>query len=260
MFTASGKGTRELAVFHGYRQLVLWRAPGRAMLSYHACPFLYLILVLHGRRGGDRVQVGGRRRCHPLQRSAARERTEGGAEGTTDVCRSEGSKYTLATPRYRFQTNAGVSELRRVSTHPGPGVHEYRHRHRGRHHPTDCPTGRFSGCNTRWSARAGCAGKWRSVHHLACRSGHSLDPGVSSGSNRRQCMHLGGGDFPRTAALVAVADTTRETALTSCPASRRWRFSGFPPLRFGHAAVPGSAHARACRPPGALGWRSPGDC
>jgi hypothetical protein len=74
---------------------LLCPAAHRTMLKPYARNFVYLIVgPLYGSVRSYRVQVGGRERCHSLQRSTARECAEGNASPAADL---QGTEATSGT-------------------------------------------------------------------------------------------------------------------------------------------------------------------
>ena len=74
---------------------LLCPAAHRTMLITYARNCVYLIVgPLHGSVRSHRVQVGGRERCHPLQRSTARECAEGNGSPAPDL---QGTEATAGT-------------------------------------------------------------------------------------------------------------------------------------------------------------------
>jgi hypothetical protein len=204
-----------VAVLHGYRYSLLWPAPGTAMLVPYAHPAVYLnVDCLHGCRFSDRVQVGRRERCRPLQRSAPRECSEGGAEGAADLYRSESSIRTAATcPEPGAQPGSRVSELFDLRADERSGVHEHGHGHSGCYDTTRSSARRHCSRNARRATRPGRAGEWWRIHDLASGPGYALDSNGRSGSERRDCLPVTRSDLPRPSTFAAVTNSTRPTTL-----------------------------------------------
>jgi hypothetical protein len=230
-----------VAVCHEYRHLLLWPTARTAMLSPHARTSVYHIVRLQkvacgafcpppkgatfgGYRlpgvlgrcyGSDCVQVGGRQRCGPLQRSASRERPEGRVEGTADLSGSQDSSHSGGTFLQGDTTEggSGLSELWNLRANRGPGVHEHRYGNGRRDFSTSGSARRYRHSDTGWPERPRGTGKRRSVHDFARGSGYSLDSDDDQGSKRRHRLQHTSSDLPRAAAVTPVTDPARQATL-----------------------------------------------
>ncbi len=89
------------------------------LCSLHMRTALYVLLALAapGLRRPDRLQVGGRERCHALFGSARRGRRESGAEQRPQSCRLPGA-FLLRPRRRSSRTKAGPVYSRFVVASP----------------------------------------------------------------------------------------------------------------------------------------------
>src|ERR1700753_1586881 len=98
MRTRDLQNSAAMAVLHGYRHWLLWAHVGPAMLAPYAHHPVYLnVSGLHGCHRRHRVQVGRREWGDPFQRSAPRECSESGAEGSSDFQCSEDFHVTVTS-------------------------------------------------------------------------------------------------------------------------------------------------------------------
>jgi hypothetical protein len=208
---------RRVAVLHGYRHSLWWDTPGPAMLVAYAHNPVYLnVPRVHGCCSGDRVQMGRREWCRPLQRSAPRECSEGGAESTANLFRSEdvGADAVLQDSGAEVICFR-VSELLGLRTHERAGVLEYGYRQRRCDDSTCCTAGRYGGCDARRTTRSRCAGERRPIHDLTGRPGRALNSNGGQGSSGRYGVLVGVSDLLRSTAFPAVTHQSDQTTLTA---------------------------------------------
>jgi hypothetical protein len=210
-----GQNTRRMAVLHGYRHSLWWHTSGPAMLVPYAHNPVYLnVPRVHDRCCGDRVQMGRREWCPPLQRSAPRECSEGGAESTANLFRSEdvGAATVLQGAEV---VCSRVSELLGLRTGERAGVHKHGHRQRRCDDSTWCTAGRYRDCDARRTTRSRCAGDRRPVHDLTGRPGHAHNSNGGQGSSGHHGVLVGFRDFLRSTAFRAVTHQSCQTTLTA---------------------------------------------
>ncbi len=220
-----------MAVLHGYRHSLLWLTPGPAMLIPYAQNPVYLPILLigprlHGRCSGDRVQMGRRGWRRSLQRSAPRKCSKGGAQGPSDLFRSEdlGTDAVLQLQASRAQVfGSRVPELRGVRAGERAGFPEHGYRHRRCDGSTGRAAGRYRGCDARRSTCSRRAGKRRAVHDLARRPGHTLYSNGGQGSRWHYSVLVAGRDLLRSTTFIAIANESRQTTLTECHDALRRR-------------------------------------
>jgi hypothetical protein len=213
----SSGNRRRLAVLHGYRHSLWWHTPGPAMLVAYAHNPVYLnVPRVHGRCSGDRVQMGRREWCRPLQRSASRECSEGGAESTANLLRSEdvGADAVLQDSGAEVICSR-VSELLGLGTDERAGVLEHGHCHRRCGNSTSCTAGRHGDCDARRTTRSRCAGERRPIHDLTGRPGRALNSIGGQGSSGRHGVLVGVSDLLRSTAFRAVTHESYQTTLTA---------------------------------------------
>jgi hypothetical protein len=209
----SSGNRRRVAVLHGYRHSLWWHTSGPAMLVAYAHNPVYLnVPRVHDRCSGDRVQMGRREWCRPLQRSAPRECSEGGAESTANLFRSEdvGADAVLQDSRAEVVCSR-VSELLGLRTGERAGVLEHGHRQRRCDDSTCCTARRYGGCDARRTTRSRCAGERRSIHDLTGRPGRALNSNGGQGSSGRHGVLVGVRDLLRSTAFPAVTHQSCQT-------------------------------------------------
>ena len=212
-----------MAVLHGYRHSLWWHAPGPAMLAPYAHIPVYLnIPRLHGRCSGDRVQMGRRGWCGPLQRPAPRECSEGGAESTSNLFFSEdvGAGAALQDSGVE-KLGSRVSELLGFRAGQRAGVLEHGHRHRRCDDSTYCSPRRFGGCDARRPTRSRRTGERRPVHDLTGRPRPALNSNGGQGSNGRHAVLVAVRDLLRSTAFTAVAHQSHQSSQTTLTTAGR---------------------------------------
>jgi hypothetical protein len=204
-------------LLHGYRHSLWWHTPGPAMLVPYARTTVYLnVARLRGRCSGDRVQMGGREWRRPLQRPASRECSEGGAQSTSDLFRSEdigagAVSQDCGAEIIRFR----IPELCGFRADQRPGVHEHGHRQRRCDDSTNYTARRYGNRDTRRATHSRCTGERRPVHDLTCRPGHAPDSDGGQGSNGRDGVLVAISDLPRYTAFATITHESSQTTLTA---------------------------------------------
>ena len=204
---AGGKSTGKwwwLAAFHECRQPLLSRASLGAMLDSYAREAVYLNPggVLGGGVGRDHcLQVGGRERGHPLQRSAARERREGRGSRADHVCSESRPDRGGAGDGIAASSAGCLLELLAVAAHSGTGVPQRLLRHCRREHlPGTAP--RRS--RPRDARRAGPDGPGRPITiNPVDRGTHSVVATIQDPSGQAVCSTPPATFYVRQASLLA---------------------------------------------------------
>ena len=214
-----------MAVLHGYRQTLLWASLGPAMLAPYAYNSVYLnVPSVHGRDGHDRVQMGRRERGDAFQRSAPSECSEGGAEGSPDLHRSEGDGADAVVAAFPIAARGeGLYDLRDVGADGRPGLHEHRYRFSRCDSSAGRATGRYGGG---YDGRCTCSGsteQWRPVYDYTGRSGRAHHSDGDQRPHRHYGVLVAGRDVPRSPALAAVADESGQKALAASRSALRHR-------------------------------------
>ena len=214
MGTTDLQKTGRLAVRHGYRHSLLWANVGPAMLAPYAYHSLYL--NVSGERSSVRrvrVQVGGREWGDPFQRSAPRECSKGGAEGSPNLQCSEDDLDAFTSGDARAAGGEGLSVLQYVGADQRPGLYEYRYgfgRDFGSAHRS---AGRHGGRDDGRRARSGSAGQWRPIYDYSRRSGRAHHTNGREGCLRGHGVFFSERDIPRSSAVAAVADESDQKTL-----------------------------------------------
>jgi len=175
-------------------------------------------LSLDARDGCDRIQVGRREWGHPFQRSAPRECTEGGAEGSPDFQLVEefGARSIFVTTGSPTGSGReGLPDLRHVGADQRPGFHEYRHRF-GRHiGNAGCSARRLGAGHHGRRAGSGSAVKRRSIHDYAGRSGRAHHSDDDQGSFRDHAVLLAQRPVQCSPTVGAVTDKPSQETLNT---------------------------------------------
>jgi hypothetical protein len=222
-----------LAVGHGYRQTLLWAVQGPVMLAPYAHnpvypPVLLIGIGMYGRHCGDRVQMGRRGRGDALQRSTPPECSKGGAEGSTDLHRSEDHGTVAGVPACSFAAarGEGLYELWAVGTDGRPGLHEHGYGLGRCVGSTGRAAGRYGARDHGRRACSGSAGRWRPIYDYTGRSRRAHHPDGDQGPHRHHLVLVARRDVPRSPAFAAVADESGQKALVDCRRSASPRSSG----------------------------------